>query len=174
MKFILFFSKCSKFYLDFKNAIKNNLVVRIFPVVVAAVINLCLGENIRPSQSTCQVKFLELHFFQFHVQGFQYFSIKWGKRFIKKANKISATSMTFETPNDRSTFLFLMLKSVRVDNFMNKFWSELLLWCKPVSKATPFKETTWFSLGASLLCSNPCTQNRYPRKDSYITELLKI
>ena len=29
--------------------------------------------------------------------------------------------MTFETPNDRSTFLFFMPKSVRVDNFMNKF-----------------------------------------------------
>ena len=29
--------------------------------------------------------------------------------------------MTFETPNERSTFLFFMLKSVRVDNFMNKF-----------------------------------------------------
>ena len=29
--------------------------------------------------------------------------------------------MTFETPNERSTFLFFMLKSARVDNFMNKF-----------------------------------------------------
>ena len=29
--------------------------------------------------------------------------------------------MTFETPNERSTFLFFMLESVRVDNFMNKF-----------------------------------------------------
>ena len=116
-----FFSKCSKFYLDFKNAIKNNLVVRIFPVVVAAVINLYLGENIRPSQSTCQVKLIELHFFQFYIQGFQYFCIKWEKSFIKKANKISAISMIFETPNDRSSFLFFMLKCVRVDNFVNKF-----------------------------------------------------
>ena len=100
---------------------KKKIVVEIFPVVVAAVINLYLGENIRPSQSTCQKKFLELHFFQFYIQGFQYFCIKWGKSFIKKANKISAISVTFETPNDRSTFLFFMLKSVRVDNFMNKF-----------------------------------------------------
>ena len=29
--------------------------------------------------------------------------------------------MTFETPNERSTFLFFMLKSGKVDNFMNKF-----------------------------------------------------
>ena len=29
--------------------------------------------------------------------------------------------MTSENPNDRSTILFFMLKSVRVDNLMNKF-----------------------------------------------------
>ena len=29
--------------------------------------------------------------------------------------------MTFETPDDGSTFLFFMLKSASVDNFMNKF-----------------------------------------------------
>ena len=80
-----------------------------------------LGENIHPSQSTCQVKSLELLFFQFYIQGFQYFCIKLGKSFIKKANKIIVMSMTCETSNDRSTFLFFMLKSVRVVNFMNKF-----------------------------------------------------
>ena len=62
--------QCSKFPLDFKNEIKNNLVVETLPVAVAAVINLYLGENICPSQSTCQVKFLEPHIFQFYIKDF--------------------------------------------------------------------------------------------------------
>ena len=62
--------RCSKFSLDFKNEIKNNLVVEILPVVVVAVINVYLGDNICPSQSTCQVKFLELRIFQFYIKDF--------------------------------------------------------------------------------------------------------
>ena len=66
---------------------------------------------------------LKTSFFQFYTQSFQYFCIKWGSGFIKKANKISVIWMTFETPNYRSTLLFFMFKSIRVDNVMNKFWS---------------------------------------------------
>ena len=72
--FFFFFQNARKFYLDFKNAIKSNLAVEIFPSVVAEVINLYLGENVCPLQSTCQVKSLKLHFFSFTLKVFSTFA----------------------------------------------------------------------------------------------------
>ena len=74
-----FLKKCSKFYLHFKNVVRNNLVVEIFPVVVAVVINLYLGENFRPSKSTCQT---QVHFFRFYIQST--FASNWGKALSKR------------------------------------------------------------------------------------------
>ena len=66
MEFNFFFQNARNLIYISKMQQKNNLVVEIFSVVVTAVINLYLGKNIRPSQSTCQVKSLEFHFSLLH------------------------------------------------------------------------------------------------------------